>query len=102
MNYIDTTKELINTKNFSDITLSEENVQLYKERTKVHRNIFLACLLCSIFITFVVSFTKTTWQFVIGIVLIVPLMYLAKKASDSLKVMNKAFSEYIKGNKLNS
>lgn len=102
MNYIDITKELINTKNFSDIILNEENIQLYKERTKVHRNIFLTCLLCSIFITFVVSFAKATWQFASGIVLIAPLMYLAKKASDSLKVMNKAFSEYIEENKSNS
>ena len=102
MNYIDTAKELVNTKNFSDIILNEENIQLYKERIKVHRNIFLACLLCSIFITFVISFTKTTWQFILGAILLIPLMYLAKKTSDSLKVMNKAFSEYTEKEKSNS
>lgn len=99
MNYLEVSKELISKKTFEDISLNDD-IDFYKRKQIEYRNVLLVTLLLSLIIAFFITFIDNVYIFLIGIIIISPLFYTAKKASDGLKMINAALKKYIENKNL--
>ena len=100
MNYLEVSKELISKKTFEDISLNDDNIDFYKRKQIEYRTVLLVTLLLSLIIAFFITFIDNVYIFLIGIIIISPLFYTAKKASDGLKMINAALKKYIENKNL--